>query len=127
MRPGDEGQSFWHYCRAMGNGLEERRRERDGRSDNRGRRTNPFNRESIYITDLPNNNSVSSARWSRVISRYLAICPSRTLASLPVANFGAGIRRECERFRIFISSTVDRICATSLAIALRGYLPLRRP
>jgi len=28
------------------------------------RYANPFNRESIYITDLPNNNSVSFARWS---------------------------------------------------------------
>lgn len=126
MRPDDEGQSFRHYCRAMGNGLEERRRERDGRSDNGGRRTNPFNRESIYITDLPNNNSVSSARWSRVISRHLAICRSRTLAACcQFRGWHSTRMRAIQNFHPFHS--VDRICATSPASALRGYLPLRRP
>lgn len=66
-----------------------RRRERDGRIDNRGRRTNPFNRESIYITDLPNNNSVSSAGWStesfRATSQSAQVAPSRRCL-LPISE-----------------------------------------
>lgn len=119
------------YCRAMGNGFEEKARKRREEAITGGwgeRRTNPFNRESIYITDLPNNNSVSSTRWSRVIpcatSQSAEVAPSRRCL-LPI--FGAGIRRECERFRIFIPPAVDRICATSPVSALRGYLPFRRP
>lgn len=63
MRPDDEGQSFRHYCRAMGNGLEEeKRKRRGGRSDNRGRHTNPFNRELYILRICQTIIRLSSAR-----------------------------------------------------------------
>ena len=114
MRLDDEGNHSGIIAARWETGWK-RMRERDGRIDNRGRRTNPFNRESIYITDLPNNNSVSSAGWSRVIPRHLTICPSRTLAPLPVANFRdqySTRMRAIQNFHPF--HYIDRICTTSL-------------
>lgn len=70
----------WETGRVRERGRARGEREWEKERWGRGREAyaNPFNRESIYITDLPNNNSVSPARCSRIIPHHLAICRSRT-------------------------------------------------
>lgn len=87
---------------------------------------NPFNRESIYITDLPNNNSVSSARRSRIIPHHLAIGRSRTSHRCLLPISGSTDEYYSEFRSPFPPSPasssppgIERICATWTS-ALKG-------